>query len=118
MTNTFIPTLNLHPLYCVWITTGNPSHPLDRVWIDPELRRFVHVETSSPICESNIECEPEAQAKPLPEEGLFARQFFTSVREEMKVKARSAMKTLSWVVVVLCLVLNTAWADVAGRVSG
>src|SRR6202035_2374872 len=122
MTNTFIPTLNLHPLYCVWITTGNPSHPLDRVWIDPELRSFVHVETSSPICESNIECEPEAQAKPLPEEGLFARQLFTprkdTPREEMKVKACSAMKRLSWVVVVLCLLLNTAWSDVAGRVSG
>jgi len=46
MTNTFIPTLSRQPLYCVWIETGNPAHPLDRVWIDPELRSFVDVETA------------------------------------------------------------------------
>ena len=49
MTNTFIPTLNRNPLYCVWIETGNPSHPLDRVWVDPELRSLVHAETAAPI---------------------------------------------------------------------
>jgi hypothetical protein len=36
----------------------------------------------------------------------------------MKVKARSVMKRLSWVVVVLCFLLNIARADVAGRISG
>jgi hypothetical protein len=35
----------------------------------------------------------------------------------MEVKARSAMR-FSWVVVALCFLLNTAWADVAGRISG
>jgi hypothetical protein len=48
MTNTFIPTLSRRPLYCVWIETGNPTHPLDRVWIDPELRSFVDVEIAAP----------------------------------------------------------------------
>jgi hypothetical protein len=36
----------------------------------------------------------------------------------MKVKTCSARKRLSWVVVVLCFLLNPAWADVAGRISG
>jgi hypothetical protein len=40
MTNTFIPILGHCPLYCVWIETGNPTHPLDHVWFDPELRSF------------------------------------------------------------------------------
>jgi hypothetical protein len=40
MTNTFIPTLGRHPLYCVWITTGNPSRPLACVWIDPDCAIF------------------------------------------------------------------------------
>ena len=120
MTNTFIPTLSRRPLYCVWIETGNPAHPLDRVWIDPELRSFVDVEIAAPIRATNDECEPEAPAEPLPEKGLFAGQLsITPVRrKEMKVKACSAMKRLSWVVVVLCFLLNIAWADVAGRISG
>jgi len=58
MTNTFIPTLSRNPMYCVWIKTGNPAHPLDRVWIDPELRSFVNVEIAVPIREANNECEP------------------------------------------------------------
>jgi hypothetical protein len=63
---------------------------------------------------------PEASAEPLPEKGLFAEQLpITPLRrEEMKVKAGSVMKRLSWVVVVLCFLLNIAWADVAGRISG
>ena len=120
MTNTFIPTLSRQPLYCVWIETGNPAHPLDRVWIDPELRSFVDVEIATPIRATNDECEPETSAEPLPEKGLFAGQLFITPvrREEMKVKACSAMKRLSWVVVVLWFLLNIAWADVAGRISG
>ena len=120
MTNTFIPTLSRNPLYCVWIETGNPAHPLDRVWIDPELRSFVEVEIDAPNRPLNEECEPEASAEPFPEKGLFAEQLpITPLRrEEMKVKAGSVMKRLSWVVVVLCFLLNTAWADVAGRISG
>jgi hypothetical protein len=39
-------------------------------------------------------------------------------REEMKAKECSAIKRLAWVVVVLCFLLNTAGADVAGRISG
>jgi hypothetical protein len=118
MTNTFIPTLSRNPLYCVWIETGNPARPLDRVWIDPELRSFVDVEIAAPIQATNDECEPLAEA--LPPEGPFARQLSILAvrREETKVKAGSVMKRLSWVVVVLCFLLNIAWADVAGRISG
>jgi hypothetical protein len=120
MTNTFIPTLSHHPLYCVWIETGNPGRPLDRVWIDPELRSFVDAEIAAPIRETNNQCEPEAPAEPVPKKGLFAGQLsILAVRkEEMKVKAGSVMKRLSWVVVVLWFLLNIAWADVAGRISG
>jgi hypothetical protein len=66
MTNTFIPTLSRHPLYCVWVKTGNPAHPLDCVWIDPQFRSFVDVEVAAPIRETN-ECGPEAPAQPLPQ---------------------------------------------------
>jgi len=120
MTNTFIPTLSRNPLYCVWIETGNPARPLDRVWIDPEFRSFVEVETASPIRETSNECEPEALAEALPPEGLFAgRLSILAVRrEEMKIKAGSVMKRLSWAGVVLCFLLNIARADVAGRISG
>jgi len=120
MTNTFIPTLNRNPLYCVWIETGNPAHPLDRVWINPELRSFVDVEIAAPIRETNNECEPEGPAEPVAKKGLFAGQLsITAIRrEERKIKACLAMKRLSWVVVVFCLLLNIAWADVAGRISG
>jgi hypothetical protein len=44
MTNTFIPTLSPHPLYCVWIKTGNPARPLECVWIDPQLRSFEYAD--------------------------------------------------------------------------
>ena len=120
MTNTFIATLKRLPLYCVWIETGNRAHPLDRVWIDPELRSFVNVEIAAPIRTTNDECAPEAQAEPLPEKGLFVAQLSIPAvrRKEMKLKTCSAMKRLSWVVLVLCFLLNTAWADVAGRISG
>jgi hypothetical protein len=69
MTNTFIPTLSCQPLYCVWIETGNPAHPLDRVWIDPELRSFVDVKIT-PTRATNDEPEPEASSEPLPAKGL------------------------------------------------
>ena len=120
MTNTFIPTLGRQPLYCVWIKTGNPAHPLDRVWIDPELRSFVDVKIATPVRATNDECQPETPAEPYPRKRLFAgRLFMTPLRrEEMKVKACSTIKRLSWVVVVLCFLLNTAWADVTGRISG
>jgi hypothetical protein len=59
MTNTFVPTLSRHPLYCVWIETGNPAHPLDRVGIDQELGSFVDVEIA-PTRATNDENEPEA----------------------------------------------------------
>jgi hypothetical protein len=120
MTNTFIPTLSRRPLFGAWIETGNPAHPLDRVWIDPELRSFVDVETGAPIHATNDECEPEALAEALPPEEFFAGQLSILAvrREEMTVKAGSVMKRLSWVVVVLCFLLNIAWADVAGRISG
>jgi Carboxypeptidase regulatory-like domain len=119
MTNTFIPTLSRQPLYCVWIETGNPSRPLDRVWIDPELRSFVHMEIAAPVHETNHEFEAEA-AEALPEKGPFAGRLSISpiTREEMKLKAYSAMKRLSWAVVVLWFLLNITWADVAGRISG
>ena len=120
MTNTFIPTLSRNPLYCVWIETRNPAHPLDRVWIDPELRSFVDVETDAPNRETNNECESEAPAEPAAKKGLFAGQLsITPIRrQERKIKASLAMKRLSWVVVVFCPLLNIAWADVAGRISG
>jgi hypothetical protein len=120
MTNTFIPTLSRNPLYCVWIETGNPARPLDRVWIDPELRSFVDVEKAAPIHTTNDECDPEARAEALPPEGLFAgRLSILAVRrEEMKVMAGLVMKRFSWMVVVLCFLLDIAWADVAGRISG
>ena len=120
MTNTFIPTLNRNPLYCVWIETGNPAHPLDRVWIDPELRSFVDVEIAVPIRETNNECEPETPAEPVAKKGLFAGQLsITPIRkQERKIEACLAMNRLSWVVVVFCLLLNISWADVAGRISG
>jgi hypothetical protein len=119
MTNTFIPTLSRQPLYCVWIETGNPAHPLDRVWIDPELRSFVDVKVT-PTRATNDEREPEASAEPLPEKGLFAGHLSINPirRKEMKGKACSAVKRLSWVVVALYFLLNTAWANVAGRISG
>ena len=119
MTNTFIPTLNRNPLYCVWIETGNPAH-LDRVWIDPELRSFVDFEIAAPIRETNKVCEPETPAEPVAKKGLFAGQLsITQIRrQERKSEACFAMKRLSWVVVVFCFLLNIAWADVAGRISG
>src|ERR1700675_2649432 len=98
MTNTFIPTLSRQPLYCVWITTGNPAHPLDRVWIDPELRSFVNVEIGTPIRAMNDECESEALAEPFTKGSVFAGQLFIppAKRVEMRVNTRSAMKRLSW----------------------
>ena len=122
MTNTFIPTLSRQPLYCVWIRTGNPEHPLDRVWIDPELRSFQYLNVGpvAPIRATNGECELDAPAEPFPKEGPFGEQLFMTPvrRKEMKVKPCSAMKRLSLIGVVLCFLLNTAWADVAGRISG
>jgi hypothetical protein len=120
MTNKFIPTLSRNPLYCVWIKTGNPARPLDRVWIDPEFRSFVELETASPMRETNHGCEPESLAEAPPPEGLFAGwlSILAVRREAMKVEAGSVMKRLSWVGVVLCFLLNIARADVAGRISG
>jgi hypothetical protein len=69
MTNTFIPTLGRQPLYCVWIETGNPAHPLDRVWIDPELRSFVDVKIATPIRAAHDEYQPEIPAEPFPRKG-------------------------------------------------
>jgi len=74
MTNTFIPTLSRRPLYCVWIETGNPAHPLDQVWIDPELRSFVDVKRATPIRAAKDEGQPATRVEPFPRKGLFAGQ--------------------------------------------
>jgi hypothetical protein len=66
MTNTFIPTLARHPLYCVWIETGNLPRPLACVWIDSELRsfRFPGVGSAAP-CARAAEHENEFAAQGL-----------------------------------------------------
>jgi hypothetical protein len=92
MTNTFIPTLKRQPLYCVWIATGNRAHPLDRVWIDPELRSFVDVKIDAPIRATNDESEPEAPAESLPREGLFAEQLSIAPIRGEKCKLRCARR--------------------------
>jgi hypothetical protein len=71
MQNTFIPTFRPQLLYCVWIKTGNPAHPLDRVWIDRELRnlQFLSVGSPAPIRAKNEECEPEALGSASPRMG-------------------------------------------------
>ena len=70
MTNTFIPTLGRHPLYCVWIATGNPSRPLACVWIDPELRTFQVPDTGRTAA---------AREESFPEKVLFASCVCTPV---------------------------------------
>ena len=119
MTNTFIPTLSRQPLYCVWIETGNPAHPLDCVWMDPELRSFVDVEVAPPRA-TNHGNEPEAFGRARSTEGALRRALFTIpfTRKAMKGKTRSAVKRCSWVVILLCFLLHTACADMAGRISG
>ena len=110
MTSTFIPTLGRHPLYCVWLETGNPSRPLACVWIDPELRtfQFPDVESVASTREKTDEHEPDTLAE---------RFIPASQRRDMKTKTRLTLRPLSWVSVVFCL-LNAAWADVAGKISG
>jgi hypothetical protein len=122
MTNTLIPTLNRQPLYSVWIKTGNPAHPLDRVWIDPELRsfQFFNPDSSAPVRATNDECEPDAPAEPFPKNSSFTGQLITIPikREKMKIKPCSVTQRLVWIVVALCFLLHIAWADVAGKISG
>jgi hypothetical protein len=92
MTNKFIPTLRRNPLYCIWIETGNPAHPLDRVWIDPELRSFVDVKITLTRA-LNDEREPEASAGPLPEKGLFAGPLLIyPSQEERKMKGKATQR--------------------------
>lgn len=122
MTNAFIPTLNRQPLYCVWIKTGNPSRPLACVWIDPQLRSFQLPNTGSaaPTRVNTDEHEREALVERCPEKGVFAKHICipASQQKDMKAKTRLAMKPLSWFFVMFCLLLSSAWADVAGRISG
>jgi hypothetical protein len=122
MTNTSIPTLGRHPLYCFWIETGNPAQPLDRVWVDPEFRsfQFLDVEIAAPTLGKFDEDKPQTLGKRFPEKSLSAQRAFLSASERptMKAKARFGMKPVSWMLVVLLFLLNSAWADVAGRISG
>ena len=121
MRNTLIPTLNRHPMYCVWIETGNPSRLLASVRIDPELRSFQFPtvnQTMPPQAENNKHHCTGAMG--FAERSQLGDQMVlpVSTEKKTKAKARLAIKPLSWVLVLFCLLLNAAWADVAGRISG
>jgi len=81
MTNTFIPTLGRRPLYCFWVGTGNPEHPLDRAWIDPELRSFQSPSAgiAAPTRVKIDGNKREAKAELFPEKSLSAQRAFLSV---------------------------------------
>src|SRR6202023_563805 len=81
--------------------------------------RFFEADNAEPI-HAKDESEPEALAEPFHKKGLFDHQQFKNHfwKEEMKVKPCSAMKRLSLIGIVLSFLLNAAWADVAGRISG
>src|ERR1700680_1576071 len=110
MTNTFIPTLSPQPLYCVWVKTGNPSRPLECVWIDPQLRSFQSFD---------IEGTTELRTSS-PKEDHFSKQIFIRdfQEKELKTRTRHAARVLLTALAVLCVLLSSAWADVGGRITG
>jgi hypothetical protein len=124
MTNTFIPTLGRQPLYCVWIKTGNPSRPLACVWIDPQFRSFQFsdsaVEGVSATPARIDACEWGTLSPSFQEQNRVFKPAIAPAFQgrESKIKTRRALGVLFFALTVLCVLFSSAWADVAGRISG
>jgi hypothetical protein len=123
MTNTFIPTLGRQPLYCVWIKTGNPSRPLACVCIDPQVGSFQFsdsaLEGSSATRVWTGAYERGTSSPGFQQESPFPKRIpMPSQEEEPKTKTHCAAGRLLFALAVLCVLLSSAWADVAGRISG
>ena len=103
MTNNFIPALPRHALYCVWIMTGDSRRPLKCVWIDPEFRSFQLTNTQQTIATSATTTQ-RSRAKALYAE---RRSLVSIPVNELPQEAKGAIRPLSLVLGVVCLLLST-----------
>jgi hypothetical protein len=107
MTKTFNTMKRLQSLYCTWIKTGNPRHPLECVWLNLEMRSarvtsFAFNEsiraTVDEIEGERTQCVRKKLSRPKPmDEGVYS---------------------LARLLIALALLLAPAWADVGGRITG
>lgn len=119
MPTNFVSTLPRMGLYCVWIPIGNPRQPLACIWIDPEMRsyeveRFQQAPTrrvESAQLENKTDEYRDRKSKP-------SRRL---VSFEVSRPSRTNGNRVRWVALILLVLgvlLNTAWADVGGRIVG
>src|ERR1700693_3942113 len=98
MTNNFIPALPRHALYCVWITTGDSSRPLECVWIDPEFRSFQFMDIQQTT-------ETGAKAMRGSPKAVSAEQSDSVPSHELHQETPLAIRPLALVLSLACLLL-------------
>ncbi len=107
MTKTFNTMKRLQSLYCTWIKTGNPRHPLECVWLNLEMRSarvtsFAFNEsiraTVDEIEGERTQCVRKKLSRPRPMD--------------------EAVYSLARLLIALAVLLVPAWADVGGRITG
>jgi hypothetical protein len=94
------------------------------VWIDPQFRSFQFsdsaVEGVSATPARIDACEWGALSPSFQEQSRVFKPTITPAFQgkESKIKTRRALGVLFFALTVLCVLLSSAWADVAGRISG
>jgi hypothetical protein len=115
MTTKFISDFSHLGLYCVWIKTGNPRRPLACIWIDPETR-------TSGLQYVRQPSEPRASRPANKTEACRDRKLNVSRRlatsRQRHATPPGVALSFALIAIAVLILLNVAWADIGGRISG
>lgn len=119
MPTNFVSTLPRMGLYCVWIPTGNPRPPLACIWIDPELRScgLEHFQQAPTGCveSSQLRNKPETCRD---RKHKSSRRLVSFEVSQLSQANGNRARWVALVLLALSVLLNLAWADVGGRITG
>jgi hypothetical protein len=120
MTTKFISNFPQQGLYCIWIPTGNPRRPLACLWIDPEMRSYVLEYVRQPSVSCAKVNEPANKAELCRDRKLKSASRVTRFDTPRRSysKSRGLVRAVALITVALLILLNAAWADIGGRISG
>ena len=120
MPTNFVSTLPRTGLYRVWIATGHPRQPLASIWIDPQMRSYAseYFQQAPSGCAES--CSLTEATKSCRNRRLKSSTRLMTLKASRQSQARTAgvVRWVALAVLALSILLNPAWADVGGRITG
>src|ERR1700691_5823435 len=120
MTTKFTSTLPRQGLYCVWIATENPCQPLACIWIDPQVRSYEleHFQQAPTGCVDSCQVANQIETCRDRKPKSSRRSVTSKPSRQSQASRAGVVRWVAPIVLALCVLLNSSWADVGGRIAG